>query len=254
MNHNSPSGKQKRRILLLVKKKAKTTAKQIRSLPPQITSKVGSEIIRGELQPSAWAIALAESDGSHDRAITHYAKIRLDALSEHSDHCIRKEQALEARRRAGFRKAPTPPKRPISTNLPKPKSPNRRRFRISPLWLFGFWLGASGTLAAASRYYAESADKPNLRIDIGSSLIIAAIATLLPVFLHFAIPRTRLLIRHLLPYGAWATAAASFTFGVMILSKRSEQRIVWDEKILQVEAEDKAKEAEVPAKSIAATP
>lgn len=236
------------------KRQPKSAAAPTLLLPQGITSKVGTEIIRGELNPSAWALALAESGGSHERAMTQYAKLRLEELSLHADHYIRKEEALEARRKAGFKKAPTPPKRPISESLPKPKTKNRRRSGIARLWLFGFWLGLSGTLAAASRYYSESSGNSWFRIDIGSSLLFAACLCLVPVLLHFAIPKSRFAIRQLLPLGAWATATASFMFGIMILSNRSGQSITLDKNILQVEVEVGAEpeNGELPEKSIAA--
>ncbi len=203
-------------------KRSKVAAKKVLSkLDHTLSSTVGKEIMHGDMNPATWAMALAYSNGSRDHAITHYARLRLEDLSEIAEFKNNKEAALEARRRSTFRKAPTPPPRPYSGNLPTPKKSNRRRARLSPLWLGGFWLGAAGALASATRNYSESLDLPGLRIGLTGSIGIAASIVCLVVILHLTLHRTRTAIRHLVPVGAWCAAVVSFYCGLMIMERAS---------------------------------
>ncbi len=195
--------------------------KLVSKVSPALSSTVGMEIMRGEMNPATWAMALAYSNGSRDHAITHYARLRLEDLAEIADFKNNKEAALEARRRSTFRKAPTPPPRPYSGNLPTPKKSNRRRSRLSPLWLAGFWLGAAGALASATRNYSESFGNPGLRIGLSGSIGIAASLICLIVIAHLTLPGTRSAIRHLVPVGAWCAAAVSFYCALMIMERAS---------------------------------
>jgi len=191
--------------------------KLVSNLNPEISSTVGSEIISGNLQPATWALALAYSNGSHDQAMTHYARLRLESLTDCALETKRKEQALEARRRAGFRKMTIPLPRLYLGNLTPPGMRNRRRISLSPIWLAGLWLSATAACAAITRFYSEISYEPANRISVPGSIGIAALLVLSLVMLHLLIPRTRLLIRYTIPLGAWTAACTSCYFGLMIL-------------------------------------
>ncbi len=193
--------------------------KLVSNLSPRISSIVGSEIISGNLQPATWALALAYSDGSHDQAMTHYARLRLESLTDCATDTKAKEQALEARRRAGFKKMTTPLPRLYLGNLTPPGMRNRRRISLSPLWLAGLWISATAACAAFTRFFSENFDEPASRIGIPGSLLIAALLVTSLVMIHLLLPRTRLLLRYAIPFGAWTAACTSCYFGLMILKE-----------------------------------
>ncbi len=184
---------------------------------PEISTVVGSEIINGNLQPGTWALALAYSNGSHDHAMTHYARLRLEFLTDCASDTKAKEQALEARRRAGFKKMTTPRPRLYLGNLTPKGMRNRKRISLSPLWLAGLWISATAACATITRFSSENFEGAASRIDIPGSLAIAALLVITLVMIHLLLPRTRLLLRYAIPFGAWTAACASCYCGLMIL-------------------------------------
>jgi hypothetical protein len=182
---------------------------------------VGNEIIEGKLQPATWALALAYSNGSRDQAMTHYARLRLESLADQSTETKLKEQALEARRKAGFRKMTVPLPRLYLGNLTPAGMRNRRRISLSPVWLAGLWLSGTAACAAISRFYSESFYDPSSRISVSGSIGIIALLLMAIIMLHLLIPKTRLLIRYAIPMGAWTAACTSCYFGLMILKSNN---------------------------------
>lgn len=207
------------------KKLSKAAAtKLVSNLNPEISSIVGSEIINGNLKPATWALALAYSNGSHDQAMTHYARLRLESLSDCATDTRRKEQALEARRRAGFKKMTTPLPRLYLGNLTPPGMRNRKRIALSPLWLLGLWLCGTAACAAVTRYYSENFYLPGSRLNIPASIGVTALLMFVIVTMHLLIPRTRLFLRYAIPLGAWTAACTSCYFGLMILKSNQNDR------------------------------
>src|SRR5210317_1166532 len=47
-----------------------------------VLRQVGMEVLRQDLEPAAWARALVEGSGSRDNTLSHYARIRVEALSD----------------------------------------------------------------------------------------------------------------------------------------------------------------------------
>ncbi len=200
-------------------KKLSTEAvtKLVSNLNPEISSLVGSEIISGKLQPATWALALAYSNGSHDQAMTHYARLRLELLSDSATDIKAKEKALEARRRAGFKKMTVPlPRLYLGKHTPKGMR-NRKRISLSPIWLGGLWISATAACAAFTRYASENFQDPTTKIGIPGSLALAALLVMTLVMIHLLLPKTRLLLRYAIPFGAWTAACASCYCGLMIL-------------------------------------
>ncbi len=191
--------------------------KLVSNLSPEISSTVGSEIISGKLKPATWALALAYSNGSHDQAMTHYARLRLESLSDCASDTKAKEQALEARRRAGFKKMTTPLPRLYLGKLTPPGMRNRRRISLSPLWLAGLWISFTAACAAITRFSSENFNDPGSRVGVPASLAIATLVVTTLVMIHLLLPRTRLLLRYAIPFGAWTAACTSCYFGLMIL-------------------------------------
>lgn len=228
------------------KKRSKRLAtKLFAKINPELSSVVGREIIEGKLKPATWALALAYSDGSHDQAITHYARLRLEALAEASDFTKTKEQALETRRKLNFRKVSNPPPRPYSGNLAPTRSRNRRRIRLSPTWLAGLWISATAACVAGGRHFSETGVFNQLGIGITGSFGIGAILVGFIAILHLSIPQIRFVLRLFVPVSAWAATSAAFYCGLMILEN---SRISPKSIALHIPIEQEADQREIAKK------
>ena len=67
-------------------------------LDREIAERVGQEILRDELEPGAWATALATSAGNHQEALACYARIRIRKLAVERRSRQAKSRSFEARR------------------------------------------------------------------------------------------------------------------------------------------------------------
>jgi hypothetical protein len=198
------------------------------SCNPELSGIVGREILRGDLNPAFWAIALAESDGSRDHAITCYARLRLASLEGGIQSRKLKEEALEARRRAGFRESPiiytaSPLPAELARPLMKKTIPsNRRRHRLSLFWLLTCALGLSGAASAATHHYQGAFPDSIGGILLSASLSIGPLLAICFATLHFCAPRTRPIVRHLMPATACAAACVSLLYGLLVIKTRIE--------------------------------
>jgi hypothetical protein len=196
---------------------------------PELSGIVGREILRGELNPAFWAIALAESDGSRDHAITCYARLRLASLEGETHSRKLKEEALDARRRAGFRESPIiytasplPAELARPTLMKKTIPSNRRRHRLSLFWLLTCALGLSGAASAATHHYQGAFPEFIGGILLSVCLSIGPLLAICFTTLHFCAPRTRPIVRHLIPATACAAACASLLYGLLVIKTRIE--------------------------------
>ena len=67
-------------------------------LDREIAERVGQEILRDQLEPGAWATALAASGGEKQDALAVYARIRIRKLSAERRTRQAKSRSFEARR------------------------------------------------------------------------------------------------------------------------------------------------------------
>lgn len=196
---------------------------------PEVSRIVGREILGGDLDPAFWAVALAESDGSRDHAITCYARLRLASLEGETHGRKLKEEALEARRRAGFRENPAiPTANPLPAQIAQPTKlrktipSNRRRHRLSLFWLLTCALGLSGASSAAISHYHHAIPDSIGGLLLAACLSIGPLLAISFTTLHFCAPRSRPVIRHLIPATASAAACASLLFGLLVIKTRIE--------------------------------
>jgi hypothetical protein len=194
----------------------------------EVSGIVGREILGGSLNPAFWAIALAESDGSRDHAITCYARLRLASLEGETHGRKLKEEALEARRRAGFRENPAGAARPLPAELARPNQlkksfpGNRRRNRLSLFWLLTCAIGLSGASSAATHHYRNAFPDSIGGLLLSACLSIGPLLAISFTTLHFCVPRTRPIIRRILPATACTAACASLLFGLLVIKDRIE--------------------------------
>lgn len=184
-----------------------------RILDPVLSNQVGSEILEGRLQPAVWAMALANSNGSRDEAVTHYARLRLQSLSEESRLRKQKQDALESRRSSGFQKLPPEPPHQARVNQ------RRTGLGLHLFWLGSMWLAVSGACASAVRLFLSDSPLFIVHAGIAPHIALGAAIVCLAVVIHLVIPSARLLLRALLPAGTCAMALASFSFGFLILQR-----------------------------------
>jgi hypothetical protein len=215
------------------RRKAATSRKAVLPISdPEVSGIVGKEILGGRLDPAIWALALAQSDGSRDHALTCYARLRLESLEDECHGRRLKQEALEARRRAGFRENPLPPScletrfditeiRPIKPK--KAATGNRRRYRISLFWLVACALGISGASSAASRHFHSAFPELMDSFTLPASLAIGPLLAVFFAVLHFCTPSSRPTIRHVIPLTACGAACASLCFGLLLIKSGVER-------------------------------
>lgn len=213
------------------KRRKPSSPKKARPVPsdPEISCLVGKEILGGSLDPAFWALALAESDGSRDHAISCYARLRLESLEGETQGRKLKREALEARRRAGFRENPTsavdsapPAVAPRPTKYKKIITNHRRSHRLSLFWLLTLALGISGSFSAASRHFQPALPGSMGGLMLSACLSIGPLLAVAFATFHFCAPRTRPVIRHLIPVTTCAAAFASLYFGLLVIKARTE--------------------------------
>jgi hypothetical protein len=181
---------------------------------PEVSRTVGTEILHSQFNPSIWAVALAQSSGSHQDAVASYARIRLELLSSEVTDRKQKLAALETRRLAGFQKAPE--------TTPQTREKNHRRtHRLHPVWLASWWLGMSGASSCLALLLPADSVPQMLRNGLGAHLVFSAALVCLAVTIHHILPISRQLIRRFLPFVAWSSAAASLYLGIMTLQRGS---------------------------------
>lgn len=185
----------------------------IKVLDPEVSGLVGNEILEGRLQPAAWAMALASSSGSHDEAVSHYARLRLQSLATENQFRKKKLEALESRRSSGFQKLPPEP--PVAGRV----NQRRERLDLHPFWLASMWLAVSGACASAVRLFLSDSSLFIAHAGVAPHIALGAAIVCLAFMVHLVIPSARALVRALLPVGTCAMAVASFSFGFMILQK-----------------------------------
>lgn len=193
------------------KRRVGTASTSFKVLDPEVSGLVGNEILEGRLQPAAWAMALANSSGSRDEAVSHYARLRLESLSSENQFRKRKLAALESRRSSGFKKLIPEPSAPSRLNQ------KRERLNLPPFWLAAMWLSVTGACSSAVRLFLSDSNRFIAHAGISPHVALGAALVCLAVVVHVAIPRARMLVRTVLPFGTCALAFASFSFGVMIL-------------------------------------
>ncbi|OYV07096.1 MAG: hypothetical protein CFE26_02795 [Verrucomicrobiales bacterium VVV1] len=185
----------------------------IKVLDPSLSNLVGNEILEGRLQPAVWAMALASSNGTRDEAVTHYARLRLQSLSEDSQLRKQKQDALEFRRSSGFQKLPPEPPPQARVNQ------RREKLGLHPFWLGSMWLAVSGACASAVRLFLSDSPLFIAHAGIAPHIALGASLVCIAAVVHYVIPKLRVFLSHVLPLVTCATALASFSFGVLILQR-----------------------------------
>ncbi|WP_193211735.1 hypothetical protein [Luteolibacter marinus] len=132
---------------------AKRPAPTSRAIDPEIAEQVGQEILKNELEPAAWANALAVSGGRRQEALAAYARIRMQQVASRNRQRRAKAKSFEARRLTTCLGVKTVQdllqrsNRGGQLNLAKP--------RLSFIWLAILLLGSAGTIASAGRLFGE---------------------------------------------------------------------------------------------------
>jgi hypothetical protein len=118
---------------------------------------VGREVLELRLDPAAWATALSASGGNRQKALSHYARIRIESLERQIKTRVDKIVSLERRRlkqclggpqvqpdiALSVREMLDGPRRERPLNFPKPC--------LSLLWLVILWVGSTGMFATTGQ-------------------------------------------------------------------------------------------------------
>lgn len=168
-------------------------------LDREIAERVGQEILRKELEPGAWATALASSAGNKEEALASYARIRINKLAVERRNRQAKSRSFEARRLNTCLGIKTV--QDLLNRSNRGGQINLLRPKISLTWLTMLMIGSTGTFACLARL-AE-----NLIPDRHEKLVLlaapmAGIAMVLGVMLLRA-----LLPKHWVLHG-WNTGLA----------------------------------------------
>ena len=154
-----------------------------------VAKTVGREILESRLDPAAWATALSEGGGNRQKALSHYARIRMESLATQLKTSVSKIALLERRRlkqclggqpvqpaiAGSVREMLDSPRRERPLNFPKPN--------ISVLWLLILWVGSTGMTATLGqllvRHLAEAIASHLVMISALCGLAIVGGALLL---------------------------------------------------------------------------
>ncbi|MCW1914485.1 hypothetical protein OJ996_12930 [Luteolibacter sp. GHJ8] len=133
-------------------------------LDPEIAERVGQEILRDQLEPGAWATALAASGGKKQDALAVYARIRIRKLANERRTRQAKSRSFEARRLNTCLGIKT-----VQDLLDRSNRGGRLnliRPKLSVIWLLILMLGCTGSMACLARllepFMADRFEKPAL--------------------------------------------------------------------------------------------
>lgn len=115
----------------------------------EITERVGQEILRGELEPAAWATALATSGGNHQEALAAYARIRIRKLAMERRSRQAKSRSFEARRLNTCLGIKTV--QDLLNRSNRGGQMNLLRPKVSVNWLLILMIGSTGSFACLAR-------------------------------------------------------------------------------------------------------
>jgi hypothetical protein len=118
-------------------------------LDPEIAERVGQEILRDQLEPGAWATALAASGGERQDALAVYARIRIRKLATERRTRQAKSRSFEARRLTTCLGIKT-----VQDLLDRSNRGGRLnllRPKLSVTWLLILMIGSTGSIACLVR-------------------------------------------------------------------------------------------------------
>ncbi|WP_367875165.1 hypothetical protein [Luteolibacter sp. Populi] len=137
-----------KRMVTLAAAVHKLVAPEIQ-LDREIAERVGQEILRDDLEPAAWATALATSGGKRQDALACYARIRIRKLASERQTRQAKSKSFEARRMNTCLGIKTV--QDLLNRSNRGGRLNLLRPKVSVIWLFILLLGSTGTLACLAR-------------------------------------------------------------------------------------------------------
>jgi hypothetical protein len=133
-------------------------------LDPEIAERVGQEILRDQLEPGAWATALAASGGEKQDALAVYARIRIRKLATERRTRQAKSRSFEARRLTTCLGIKT-----VQDLLDRSNRGGRLNFlrpKLSVTWLLILMIGCTGSVACLARllepFMPDRFEKPAL--------------------------------------------------------------------------------------------
>lgn len=106
--------------------RSQAVSRRSKKAPPpsrEVARRVGVEILEGNLSPAEWAAALADSEGSNSRAISEYARRRIEMLEDLDSLARRKETEKETRMRQWCGSAASSLPETVRTCAGEPPSP-----------------------------------------------------------------------------------------------------------------------------------
>ncbi|WP_035612104.1 hypothetical protein [Haloferula sp. BvORR071] len=118
-------------------------------LDREIAERVGQEILRDDLEPAAWATALATSGGKRQEALAAYARIRMRKLANERQTRQAKSKSFEARRLNTCLGIKT-----VQDLLNRSNQGGRinlLRPKVSVIWLLLLMIGSTGSIACLAR-------------------------------------------------------------------------------------------------------
>jgi hypothetical protein len=118
-------------------------------LDPEIAERVGQEILRDQLEPGAWATALAASGGKKQDALAVYARIRIRKLATERRTRQAKSRSFEARRLNTCLGIKTV--QDLLNRSNRGGQLNLLRPKLSVVWLLILLIGSTGSMACLVR-------------------------------------------------------------------------------------------------------
>lgn len=160
----------------------------------EVAEQVGLEILKSQLEPGTWAIALYECEGNRHEALALYTKLRIRSLTKQRRFRLAKVRSLESRRLLhcmGDQTTREAIARTIHELLGHPTRGNPKNFlrpKSSLMWLAVLFFGMSGTVASLGRLYDGLLPE-----------VLANLLTLVALLAGVAAVWTAVVIRHLMP-------------------------------------------------------
>lgn len=139
-----------------------------RGVSSTVLRQVGLEVLRQDLEPAAWAQALVEGSGTRDDTLSHYARVRVEALTEQERERQNRKSDFESRRRSSFQDMDSVP-------VAEAGSVVRRRVMgcvDAVFWHVVAMVAGVGTLVAANLLW------PGLHLKLSWQFLVLAVVAM----------------------------------------------------------------------------
>ena len=154
---------------------------------PEITKKVGQEILDNQLDPGAWATAVSKSRGKRQEALAAYARIRIQQLSRCHRRLKAKERSFDTRRVTKCFGVKT-----VQDLLQRNRNGEELNFlkpRVSMFLLLTLGIGSAGCVGSLGRLLSGVLPQSMLSALPTVALVSGGLAIVGAVALRFVLPK-----------------------------------------------------------------